>query len=145
MCAQRDEWETVDTDYDAWKISNTDGDLVWDEARMDRWLAQARTATNLAVGGCVPNQGRFHDRFDVIVLLTAPLDVMLERVAHRTTNPYGKSEEERSEIRANTALVEPLLRSTANIVIDTYCTTVDDIVDRLTTMALRSTREACAP
>ena len=40
----------------------------------------------LFVSGCVRNQGKFLDRFDAVVLLSAPPDVILERVAHRITN-----------------------------------------------------------
>jgi hypothetical protein len=43
------------------------------------------------------------------MLLTAPLDVLLERVLSRTTNPYGKASAERAEIITYTGTVEPLL------------------------------------
>jgi len=47
------------------------------------------------VSGCVSNQGRFYDRFDAVVLLTAPDDVILERITMRTTNEFGKDDVER--------------------------------------------------
>jgi hypothetical protein len=37
----------------------------------------------------VANQGRFYDRFDAVVLLSAPADVILERIEARTTNTFG--------------------------------------------------------
>jgi hypothetical protein len=46
--------------------------------------------------------------FDAVVLLTAPAEVMLDRIQSRTTNHYGKQPDERdlilaqlAEIRAN--------------------------------------------
>jgi dephospho-CoA kinase len=32
------------------------------------------------------NQGRFYDRFDAVVLLSAPAEVILDRIARRTTH-----------------------------------------------------------
>ena len=65
---------TVDTDYDGWELPGA----VWDEPRMDALLAGH---ADVIVSGTVENQGRFHDRFDHIVLLSAPLDVGDERPA----------------------------------------------------------------
>lgn len=103
---------TVDTDYDGW----TDGaGGPWDEARMTALLA---TSTHVLVSGTVDNQGHFYDRFDQVVLLSAPVEVLLERVARRTDNPYGRSAADRAEIRRLTAEVEPLLRQTADLELD---------------------------
>ena len=57
------------------------------------------------------NQGLFYDRFDAVVLLSAPAEVLLRRIAARTTNGYGKSAEERDVILRHLAEVEPLLRA----------------------------------
>ncbi len=124
-------WNVVDTDYGDWKVPGIDGDLIWDDSRVDRLLMGVPEDRHLAVDGCVPNQGRFYDRFDFIVLLTASIEVMLERVVQRTTNNYGKTEEEQAEIRANKKLVEPLLRSRADVVIDTSLESVDEIAARI--------------
>ena len=56
---------TVDTDYDGWVVPNG----MWDEQRMDQLLASHR---DLVVSGTVENQGRFYDRFEDGVLLSAP-------------------------------------------------------------------------
>jgi thymidylate kinase len=58
----------------------------------------------------VRNQPKFYDRFDAIVLLSAPPEVILDRVARRTTNDYGKTPLERAMILDDLATVEPLLR-----------------------------------
>lgn len=64
------------------------------------------------------------------MLLSAPIDVLLARVAARTTNPYGRAPHEIAEIRRNTAEVEPLLRRAATTVIDATAP-LDDVVRRL--------------
>ncbi|RKN38231.1 AAA family ATPase [Micromonospora endolithica] len=103
--------ETIDTDYDRWTLP--DGD--WDEPRMAALLAQ-RAA--IVVSGTVANQGRFYDRFDHVVLLNAPLDVLLDRATQRSTNPYGKTAEHRAEITRYMREVQPLLRRGATVELD---------------------------
>ncbi len=65
---------------------------------------------SLFVGGGASNQSKFYNRFDAVVLLTAPADVMFDRVGRRTTNDYGKSPLERAMILEDLAVVVPLLR-----------------------------------
>jgi shikimate kinase len=102
---------TVDTDHDGWVMP----DGTWDEARMDHLLA---SHPDVVVSGTVENQGRFYDRFDDVVLLSAPLGVLLRRVAARTDNPYGRSEAQRAEIAFYLDTVEPLLRRGATLELD---------------------------
>ena len=101
----------VDTDYDGWELP----DGTWDERRMARLLAGQ---PDVIVSGTVENQVRFYDRFEHIVLLTVPLDVLLQRVAKRTSNDYGKSLTEREEIARYVETVEPLLRRGAAVELD---------------------------
>jgi len=109
-------FRVVDTDEPGWK-ERRDGDEVWREDRMEALLAE-ETAQSLFVSGTVPNQGRFYDRFDAVVLLSAPPEVLLERIASRTTNDFGKTDEERDRILADQAEFEPLLRATATHELD---------------------------
>lgn len=102
---------TVDTDYGGWVLS----DGTWDEPRMARLLAEQG---DLVVSGTVSNQGRLYDRFDHVALLSAPVEILLERVASRTNNPYGRSPEQRREIEHYAATVEPLLRRGATLELD---------------------------
>jgi shikimate kinase len=103
--------ETIDTDYDGWTLP--DGD--WDEPRLAALLAD-RAA--VVVSGTVANQGRFYDRFDHVVLLSAPLGVLLDRVTARSSNPYGKTAAHRAEIARYVREVEPLLRRGATVELD---------------------------
>lgn len=101
---------TVDTDYDGWAQPGG----TWDEPRMDALLA---SCDDLVVSGTVDNQGRFYDRFHHVVLLSAPLEVLLERVGRRA-NPYGRTPEQRAEIAGYVRTVEPLLRRGATVELD---------------------------
>ena len=103
---------TVDTDYDGW-TDGTGG--PWDETRMAALLA---TSSHVVVSGTVDNQGCFYDRFDHVVLLSAPVEVLIKRVTGRLDNPYGRSAADQAEIRRLTVEVEPLLRQTADLELD---------------------------
>jgi len=115
----------VDTDYDGWQVDGT-----WDESRMDLLLARH---SDVIVSGTVENQGRFYDRFDHVVLLSAPLGVLIDRVTQRTNNPYGKTPEQQSEIAHYLQTVEPLLRQGATLELDAQQPVADlaDAVERL--------------
>ncbi len=93
-------------------------DWVWREDRIQEILS-ADDAEALFLGGCSPNQGKFYRQFDHVVLLTAPAQVIVERLATRTNNPYGKRPEEVSRVLELRRTVEPMLRRGAGHVIDT--------------------------
>jgi shikimate kinase len=111
-------YRVVDTDEPGWREYRAYGTPVdelhrgefhWDEERMAA-LLDSDDGPFLFVGGGARNQSTFYDRFDAVVLLSAPADVMLDRVARRTINSYGKTALERAEILADLAEIEPLLR-----------------------------------
>jgi shikimate kinase len=102
---------TVDTDYGGWE----DDFGRWDEARMTQLLAEHDA---LVVSGTVENQGLFYDRFDHVILLSAPVDVLLDRVRTRTNNTFGKTAQDQRQIRGYVETVEPLLRRGATLELD---------------------------
>jgi hypothetical protein len=113
----------VDTDYLGWSedVTSPDGsatEQLWREDRMSALLAEG-VAGFLFVSGCASNQGKFYDRFGAVVLLSLPIDVLVERVASRVTNSFGKDPVERERIIQDLQTVEPLLRATATAEIDT--------------------------
>ncbi|WP_432590434.1 hypothetical protein ABVG11_37335 [Streptomyces sp. HD1123-B1] len=55
---------------------------------------------------------------------------MLERITTRDTNPFRKTPEQRAQIVADTAEVEPLIRSSATVEIDTR-KPLAEVVDQL--------------
>lgn len=101
----------VDTDYDGWVLP----DGTWDEERMATLLTSSES---MIISGTVENQGKFYDRFASVVLLTAPLEVLLDRVTRRTNNPYGSKASDRAEIANYVRTVEPLLHNRATLVLD---------------------------
>ena len=119
-------FRTVDTDELGWTVE--DAGEWWDEARIALLLDE--DGPTLSVSGTVSNPGRFYDRFDAVVLLSAPPEVLLDRIASRTTNDYGKSPRERELILTHLREVEPLLRATCTHEIDATLPP-PDVVDRL--------------
>lgn len=111
-------FRVVDTDEGGWtEWSDREGGYVWREDQMTDLLARDEGAA-LYVSGTVSNQGRFYDRFDAVVLLSAPAEVVLSRIENRTTNTYGRTPEQRELILRHLAQVEPLLRRTCTHEID---------------------------
>jgi shikimate kinase len=72
----------------------------------------------VVVSGTVDNQRRFYDRFHHVVLLSAPLAVLVERVVNRSNNPYGKASEQQADIGRYVREVEPLLERGATVRLD---------------------------
>lgn len=104
-------YSVIDTDYGYWTTESG----VWDDVLMSALLGES---SEVVVSGTVENQGDFYDRFDHVVLLSAPVEVLLDRVRRRTTNPYGSTAAEQEEIVSNQASVEPQLRATATVELD---------------------------
>ncbi|MBI1377081.1 MAG: AAA family ATPase [Frankiales bacterium] len=139
----------VDLDDPGWsrEVPTGDGGVeqVWELDRVARLLdghgAHGAHAAHddglLVVAGCAADQARFYDRFEAVVLLSAPAEVMLERIAARRTNPFGRLPQERARILRDLAEVEPLLRATCTCEIDTRrpVAEVADLVEALATGA----------
>jgi dephospho-CoA kinase len=127
-------FRVVDTDEPGWtEWSAAAGGYVWREDRIADLLARDHEAP-LYVSGTVSNQGRFYDRFDAVVLLSAPAEVLLRRIEARDNNPYGKAPDERELILRQLAEVEPLLRRTCSHEIDAAAP-LADVVEQLATLA----------
>jgi len=131
-------YKAVDTDTDAWSTwvtvprgpehagAGVEHDWVWRDDRMQRLLT-TNDASLLFVSGCKSNQGQFYPQFDHVVLLSAPIPMLLERLAIRTTNPYGKYPDERAQVLEYVRTVEPLLRRSACLDVDT-CSPVEQVI-----------------
>lgn len=104
-------YRTVDTDYGDYH-ETIDGEQLWREDRIAALLADDRP---LFVQGTTRNQVVFYPLFDHIVLLSAPADVLVERLRTRTTNPCGKDPAQVEETLGYLETVEPLLRETATL------------------------------
>jgi dephospho-CoA kinase len=115
--------KAVDTD-DGYVDVLPDGRQRWREEAVEQ-LLDTEDAPVLFLAGCQENQVRFHPRFDAIVLLTAPLETLVERLDTRTGNPFGKAPEERARFLADVVEVAPLLRRVADHVVDTRAPLAD--------------------
>ena len=121
---------TVDTDYGDW-IEVVEGERLWREEAIAELL---EAPGDLVIAGTVANQGRLYERFAGVVLLTVPVDEALRRLGARTNNDWGKGAEERAEIENDFAVVEPLLRAGATLVLDgrrPIAETADTIIELL--------------
>jgi dephospho-CoA kinase len=126
----------VDTDFGGYseEVPSPEGwEHVWREERIAALLDE-HDAGVLFISGCVSNQRRFYPRFDAVVLLSAPRDVILERVAGRDTNAFGKADDECDRILRDLAMVEPLLRAGATAEIDTRAP-LQEVADALERVA----------
>lgn len=125
-------YRAVDLDYDAFsewvRVSGEPDaagspvepgrDWVWREDRVQALLSTG-DGELLFVSGCASNMGKFLPQFDQVILLRAPAEVIVERLAARTNNPYGKQPGEAARVLSLIETVEPLLRRAAGHVIDT--------------------------
>lgn len=137
-------YRVVDTDDPGWReyrenLDSPDelhrGEWLWVEEKMAA-LLDSDDGRSLFVQGCVRNQAKFYDRFDAVVLFSAPTDVILDRIARRTTNNYGKSPVERAMILDDLARVEPLLRKGCTHELDAG-RPLDEVVKDLIAIASR--------
>lgn len=110
--------KAIDTDWNPdWEQVNGD-EWVWREDQI-QMLLDDEDVDVVFISACVSNQGKFYDRFDHVILLSAPESVTVQRLAQRTNNPYGQTREEIAHVLRNKATIEPLLRSAATAEVDT--------------------------
>jgi shikimate kinase len=105
-------------------------DWVWREDRVRELLATPGEGT-LFVGGCAENMTRLFPLIDTIVLLSAPAERIMERLAARSPGGYGDTGDERRKVSELIRTIEPLLRKSAHHEIDTsgpVPATVDEIL-----------------
>jgi len=119
--------QAVDTD-DGWCEPLPDGRQRWREDAISQ-LLDAEDAEVLLVAGCEENQVQFHPRFDLIILLSAPAEVLTQRLASRTSNSFGRGPGELARVLDDLQAVEPLLRKAASYEIRTTMPVGDVIAE----------------
>jgi len=137
-------YRVVDTDEPGWREYREDlepvdelhrGEWLWVEEKIGA-LLDPDDGRSLFVAGCVRNQSTFYSRFEAIVLLSAPAEVILDRIDCRTTNDYGKTPLERAMILDDLANTEPLLREGCTHELDAS-RPLDEVVDDLIAIVSR--------
>ena len=108
-------------------------DWIWQAARVSALLSESGDG-ELFISGCAENMGQFFPLVDIVILLSAPVATLMERLETRPLGSYGHVAEERRKVANLTSTIEPLLRQSADYEIDTrrpLDATVDEVL-RLT-------------
>src|SRR5690348_8698115 len=105
-----------DADDDGFSEPRADGRWGWRLEQVQDLLERHDHAL-VFFAGCSEEQAQL--TFDVRVLLTAPEALLVERLRTRRSNPYGRSAPERAQVLDDLATVEPLLRRSADLIVDT--------------------------
>ncbi|MGH6904206.1 MAG: AAA family ATPase [Geminicoccaceae bacterium] len=125
--------EWIDADPSDFLTPSRGKDWVW-RADSVRKLLSTSGSDTLFVSGCSENMGEFYPLIDTIVLLSAPVATIMDRLAARPVGIYGHLAEDRRKVAELVAAVEPLLREIADHEIDTR-RSVDTIVDEILRLA----------
>jgi broad-specificity NMP kinase len=126
-------YPAIDMDEPGWSTRNSEGHQLWCEDRLQAVLASSEN-DRLFVSGCAENQVKFYPQFSHIILMSAPVDVIKQRLAGRTENRYGRSSDELAEVLDHLDWVEPLLRRDATHEIVTTMP-LDDVVATVLSLA----------
>ena len=108
-------------------------DWVWQADKVRMLLSEPRESM-LFISGCAENMEELFPLIDTVVLLSVPIDKIMQRVTARTSGGYGRVEEERRKIAELSELIEPLLRQSADCEIDSSGP-VEATVDRILLLA----------
>ena len=115
---RRRAFRAYDADDDGFGEPRGDGRWGWRVERVADVLEQGEASSDLVFfAGCSEEQATLP--FDYRVLLTAPAEILMQRLMARTTNAYGRSEQQRAQVLADLAEVEPLLRRSADLILVT--------------------------
>ena len=115
---RRRTFRAYDADDDGFSEPRANGRWGWQVERVADVLKQGEAVLDLMFfAGCSEEQITLP--FDYRVLLTAPAEILVQRLMTRTTSGYGRSAEQRAQVLADLAAVEPLLRRSADLIIVT--------------------------
>jgi hypothetical protein len=106
--------EAYDADDHGFSEPRADGRWGWRAADVAALLAEPRDGP-IFFAGCSEEQAEL--AFDHRVLLTAPRELLIERLRTRASNGYGREGAELAQALADLDAVEPLLRRSADLVL----------------------------
>ena len=108
------EWsEWIDVDSTDSLTPERGKDWAWREDKVRALLAGHDHGT-LFISGCAQNMARLFPLIDRVVLLSAPVATIMQRLEARSPDGYGRTEADRQKVRELIALVEPQLRASAD-------------------------------
>ncbi|MEG0255941.1 AAA family ATPase [Vagococcus sp.] len=109
----------IDLDYDGWIFMDEENnELKIDTNRIVDYLLQNK-AKDIFLAGTAINQREMYPYLDFVITLTAPLEVMHERVLTRNNKSFGKSSEEWQKIISDKNNFEPLIIKGSDFVVST--------------------------
>lgn len=111
-------YKAIDMDYEGWSELRDDGEWIWNEEKIKN-LFKTDTHDILFIAGCSENQVKFYQQFDIIILLSTPINILIQRIKERTNNPFGKRDTEFQKILTDLREIEPKLRKGATNEINT--------------------------
>ncbi|HZP68921.1 MAG TPA: AAA family ATPase [Pseudolabrys sp.] len=125
------EWsEWIDADSRDTLTPEPGKDWVWQEDKV-RALLAAHSRGTIFISGCAQNMARLFPLIDRIILLSAPVATIMQRLEARSPDGYGRTETDQQKVRELIALVEPQLRASADheiVATGSVETTVDEIL-----------------
>ena len=116
----------IDMDDEGWSYMDEAGHQRWHVNRLFDVIHDKAIET-LYISGCSEDQKLFYGYLDAIILLSAPTEVMVQRILSRIDNPYGKRPAEMAQIMKNHQVVWPLLRKACTQEISTDVALSDDV------------------
>lgn len=122
-------YKALDLDELEWSYYNEEADWIWREDQVKQ-LLDSEQDNLLFVSGCPTNQVKFYPNFDLIILLSVPVEILVERLQSRTNNNYGKQQNELEEVLEYLETVEPHLRKVADHEINT-CVPLKQVVSAI--------------
>ena len=110
---------TVDLDNSGWiNYDVKEEDYLMDTTKIIDFITLHEKEVVFLAGTTI-NQIHIYPYLDFVISLTAPLEVMKERIQNRENNPFGKTEDEWSKIVSDKVTFEEQIFKSSDYVIST--------------------------
>lgn len=123
----------IDMDEPGWSYMDADGYQHWNVKRLGKAMEKT-VDEELFVSGCAEEQAGLYHKFRIIILLSAPREIVLDRIRSRTENSFGQNPAEMEHILSDLENIGPHLREKCTYEISTTMP-VKDVVDRILELA----------
>lgn len=121
---------SIDLDYDGWiHMDDMSNDRKMDTNRIINYI-QKYNDEDIFFSGTTINQKEIYPYLDFIITLTAPIEIMHERILSRENNSFGKSNHDWEKIKNDKREFEQLIMKSSDFVISTD-KIANDIVDEI--------------
>ena len=121
---------SIDLDYDGWiHMDDMCNDRKMDSNRIINYI-QKYNDEDIFFSGTTINQKEIYPYLDFIITLTAPIEIMHERILSRENNSFGKSNHDWEKIKNDKREFEQLIMKSSDFVISTD-KIANDIVDEI--------------